>query len=250
MKDLRRSQKEKEKVIFDHFARLTVLPFTRLHQPAPPAADILFESEGQHIALEICELYPDNSEQTGSALRQQQALRDKILELAVREVEKEIAFPFDLYVTFRNNEVNNHEVIPLARYLAESIKALLMGVTPSQNVQILNRQIEDWKINLHSYTIHVDSAQKYHLYSAIAAGWIPTLSVDHIKTTLAKKEPNLNDYHSNSDQVWLLVVELGGLASSFTDIQTAIQHQYLTKFDRLFLLRSLHSKVHELKIAG
>lgn len=251
MKPLRRPQKEKEKILFEKFIELIRIKTSNVEQPSPPNPDITFETDEKKIGVEISEIYSDKiGKVKGSQLRQHESLREKVLELAIRQVEKSIPWPFELHVTYNNKDITNEEVKPLAQTIAYIVLEQLDNVKPTSEFKIIKYDNTDYKINLNKISIYVHENLDKHYYMPVAAGRVPHLKTNNLVNAIAKKERKIEGYTMNCDLVWLLLIELGSLASSFDDVEKALNKIYQSNFDRIFLLRTMRNELLEVQTVG
>ncbi|MEO9871392.1 hypothetical protein [Ekhidna sp.] len=248
MQPLRRPQKEKEWMLFQRLNELLNLRASNISQPKPPQPDILATINNKHVGIEISELYSDNREQSkGSRLARNQSIREKVLELAIRRVEQTIDFHFELHVSFDRNEILDSEIQPLSIEIAKIIISKLSNVTSTDEWIIIKHDNLNYNINLSRIYIYVSNKLSRHYYSPVAAGQVPHLSEQNIKTAIANKEPKISKYSEHCDEVWLLLVELGGIASAFDNVTEATRTMYQSEFNRICLLRSFYDEVLEIK---
>ncbi|WP_421763559.1 hypothetical protein [Ekhidna sp.] len=239
------SQKEKERNIFDHFIKILNLKAENLQQPDPP--DIVADIYNRKIGIEITEIYPDSiGAKRGSKRAKNELTREKILELTITEVQKKIKWPFDLIVLFQRNEISDHDVKNLPKIISEIIIEILKDVTPTEDWKKFEYFNQDQNINLNHFSILVNKHIIKHTFSPIALDWIPNLKSDIIRDAIKRKEGKLDRYKNNSDEVWLILCELGGIASSFASVSEATKEKFNSVFDRIYLFRYQYKKVIQL----
>jgi len=139
---------------------------------------------------------------------------------------------------------------PLSEEISKVIISKLSNINPTNEWIIIKHDNTNYKINLSRISIYVSNKLDRHYYSPVAAGWIPHLSHQNIQTAIANKEPKIVKYGEHCDEVWLLLVELGGIASAFDNVNEAIQNEYKSEFNRIYLLRTLQREVLEIKTCG
>jgi hypothetical protein len=77
---------------------------------------------------------------------------------------------------------------------------------------------------------------------------VPTLTSELIEDIIQNKETRRERYLSRCSKIWLLIVETGGLPSSYFQIPKAVVEKiYKSNFDRIFLFRDFMYEVIELK---
>lgn len=218
-----------------------------VEQPAPPDPDIIFYLNDQKIGLEITELFSDNNVSlSGSKLMESESLRYKVLELTIRQIVNYFPFFFGIHVTYSDNNISPHMLSPLAKSLVEILKNELVNIQPTKEWQIIKYQNNNHDINLEKISIYVSTELDKHYYSPIAFDWTPNLKIDNILRAITSKEEKLDKYKISAGQVWLLIVEIGTIASSFYNIDTALSNTYHSRFDKVLLLRNVEKKVYEI----
>lgn len=248
MKPFYRPQKEKELLLFNRFIDLININALKISQPEPPEPDIVFLIDDKIIGVEITELYSDNYlEGKGSKLREQQSLRNKVIELAVAKIDKRIDWYFELFVSF-SYSINPTSVHSLSNSITNILNNQLIDITPKEEYQIIEFNNSDYNLNLEKLSIIISNTYDQHYFGSTEAGFTPHLKIENIVKAITEKDNKIAGYRSsNNDEVWLLLAEMGSIASTFDNIKDALSNKYDSKFDRIFLLRSLYKKVVEIK---
>jgi hypothetical protein len=68
-----------------------------------------------------------------------------------------------------------------------------------------------------------------------------------IEALIAAKEPRFDAYHENCDEVWLAIDAFGGdILQAVTPTRDLVGHCYATRFERVFLVDTTETTVHQL----
>lgn len=245
MKSSNRKIKKEEKFHFDQFIHLAKLEVSQVMQPNPPDPDIFFKHNGLTIGLEIEKIFGDNNLlESGSKLQEAESLRNKVVELAVKEVKNYISWPFEIHVAFMDNDIKPEKVAHLSGCLAKVIIENLINFEPTEELIVFEYKNPDCKINLRSISFFISTLFEKHFYDPIATEFIRNLDPDNIIKAISKKEKKLKDYAKNCDKVWLLIVELGSLSSLFDNVEYALSQSYESNFDKIIYLRSFIGKYY------
>lgn len=246
----RRPQKEKEAIIFERFSKLYFKKSISYLQPNPPFPDILIKYEGKEIGIEITELYTDNHlNSSGSNLAKNHSLREKVLELAVRLVKKQIKIPFGLYASF-STILDDKNIQQTSIDIAEIIISQLANHNRTTDFETITHKNLNPKINLNNVTIFIGKSITSIYYSPVHASWIPDLKAENIETSLTEKGKNINNYLDKCHKVWLLIVELGGTASAFGDHSCLFEKKFKSDFEKVFLLRVQLNELFQIQLSN
>jgi hypothetical protein len=81
------------------------------------------------------------------------------------------------------------------------------------------------------------------------AGYVAPLTRADVERVLAAKEGKVHRYRRQCDEVWLVVsFDRGRLSTLFEPGEEALASQYVSGFDRVFLLRQVRNELHELRL--
>lgn len=81
----------------------------------------------------------------------------------------------------------------------------------------------------------------------LGAWWEKDISLDLIKEAILKKEGKITGYKKNGVQsLWLLLV-IGGVGDSSYNMNTSLDFDIQTHFDKVFILEDFRAKLYELK---
>jgi hypothetical protein len=85
-------------------------------------------------------------------------------------------------------------------------------------------------------------------WSAPDAAYAPTCSPELVQERVSEKAAKISSYSSKVPECWLLVVaDDFWLSGSFQFPPETLQHEYVSPFNRLFLLEAFGGEVHELR---
>lgn len=89
-------------------------------------------------------------------------------------------------------------------------------------------------------------------YSAPQFGWIPNLRADSdLQSTINVKNGRINAYRKNCDEIWLLInLGFGSISSQFDVPDDVLRHNYVTHFDRIYLLHQMNNRCWRLQIGA
>ena len=88
-------------------------------------------------------------------------------------------------------------------------------------------------------------------WSADTGGVLPHITIDKLCNAISIKDKKLDVYRKKFDKSWLVIVEdwigMSGYFS-FRNCEEVLNNKFITKFDRVFILRGKSREVIELKL--
>lgn len=211
--------------------------------------DFIVDSTERLIGIELTDLYWESPE-AGVPQQAQESLRFRIVQ-AAQSLYGARGLP-NLHVSIHFNP----SYIPKKRdvqRLAAAIDKLVSNNVPAPG-QSYNESY-DWE-NRGYFPEEIYQVGSWNLpgaqgpfFTSPSAAFVPTLESDDIVRALSSKESKLSRYRLRCKEVWLLINFDGGQLSTFFEHdEKVVQQSYLSGFDRVFLLRHVGNKLHELKL--
>ncbi len=84
-------------------------------------------------------------------------------------------------------------------------------------------------------------------WTASGGGFVPTLEREHLQKEIDRKNILLPKYRPADKQVLLVVESSGGLSTHFTKLEDAVDHEYQSDFDDVYLLSYSEKRYWRLK---
>lgn len=244
------SKKDYEKILFDRFVMLKGdLPAGTVEQTEEPDFLLHCANEGGSLGIELTALHwaatgKDQPAQAREAMlrRIAEMARDRYAATAQPSVTVSIHFsPF-----FNPTKA-------ISSSLAESIAKVVqrnlppMDETTNEEYTWDNRDYFPEEVN--SLSVSRFTGHKEIFFSAPQAAFIPQLMRTDLERAITPKEAKVAAYRKKADEVWLVVTcDGGGLSGSYDFDEAMLNPAFVSGFDRIFLMRSLAARVHELLV--
>src|SRR5258705_145940 len=198
-------------------------------EPEPP--DFLFATGQETLGIEFTAFHlpPAAGERPH---QEQQALKERIVELA-EQLHDERGGPA-LYVGVHFNHhvaLDKKDTMRLARGIADSVAVSRMSISMSEPVHVPwgERPEETWGIRIHP---SVDGDDR--IWTAAAAGWVATITSDHLNGVLRAKAKTVPLARTRCDKLWLVGVnDAFSRAAPVKASAQSLEQIYAAAFDRL-----------------
>jgi hypothetical protein len=236
-----RAQQRWEKNFFERFAMARPeLELKLVGQLLPPAPDILAQSLGRDVGIEVTE--PPNG--AFELLAHQYSVGDTAQAILRRGGGP----PGFFRVIFNDREWSG----PIsrqkrARELADIIRSQMLGsrVGPEMtDLEPTAKWIEELSCLPYS---HADARTDV---AVSTSGWWVPMTIDAIQEILQKKEPKVPGYRKTASEIWLLIACQNGRPGWFALPGPVTEVNYVSRFDRVFFLSSMSDPCRELKLEG
>ena len=241
------SKSELEIIIIDSFKEnYKDFPKGELLQSESP--DFTIVNGDIKIGIEIAEVFQDSHASKGSKLKQiesvQKKFEESLMEAIQKHTEKHLVLGVEL--------VSPHTIA------SNMIEALVKECLPSCLEFIMNNESYNTiHLSNHYYQLHHPLPDEVdEIFIMIAPDHVPSfndqsqggtvsnLEFRHIEPTLKRHSEALFKYKP-CNEYWLLIREGNYYAGSFQDVDIPVPIQ--SAFDKVFLLRTRHNEVIELK---
>ncbi|WP_242926303.1 hypothetical protein [Pontibacter vulgaris] len=220
------------------------LPKGRLSKPEPP--DFLIDTGTETIAVEITQIHNEKGPNEKFPPAQKHATENSILETAQALFSQRNNIPLHMSFTFANNILlNEKQRQVLSRQICELVENETYG-----------RQLEEHfsfhlRYNLPQELLRVSG---YYFPNVKGVSWysakgrlVPNLTKREILNIHRLKERKMSGYMDKVDKAILVIAE-GLIPNSwFDDVETFEQNEFVSQFDKVFIIRYLSDQLIELK---
>lgn len=241
------TKKERENRLFNRFKSIfeanSNVSFSIVKPGESPDFD--FVLNGQHIGLELTEIYQDDlGSLKGSKLKIQQKAYIKFTDAVIQKIQAICDIKFTLNIRFvPGNRIDKSFKSDHTKTLATVCGQILTLLGNKQFLEIQNTG--NMPERVHSILVCRYDALDSPLNLTCSGGVLPTLRADIIEYAIRIKERKLHDYREMDEQ-WLLLIEGNGHEGSFSEIDRGFQVK--TKFQRVFLYRCFHDIFMEIDL--
>lgn len=239
-----KTKKERENRLFNRFKSIfeadNKVSFSIVKPGESPDFD--FVLDGQHIGLELTEIYQDDlGSLKGSKLKINQKAYVKFTDDVIHKIQAICDIKFTLNIRFASgNRIDKSFKSDYSGILANVCFQFLTLLSNKQFIEIQNTGNMPEQI----YSIVVCRYDKLDspINLTCTGGVLPAMRADIIEKAIRVKEKKLHDYRKMDEQ-WLLLIEGVGYEGSFSEIDLGFQVK--SKFQRVFLYRCFHDIILE-----
>lgn len=245
-------QKSREVTHLKHFKEVcSFFPNGEIENAEKP--DFIIRSPDKLLGIEHTEIFQPGSS-NGASLQAQDRVGQEVAKKAhTLYLERPDLQPFFVQILFNDKIlISKKDIDRLANAVVNILKTI--SIEPGDSATIKRTQenlnyfpVEISMIHLYAYL----AEHREQRWSTSSAGWVPEVSSEYVQEKIDQKEQKLNNYKSVCSEVWLLIVadDLRIPASiDLTDL--ALKHQYVSKFDRVFLFWNSTRRYVELQIGS
>ena len=220
--------------------------------------DLIMRLGDRAVGIEHSRVYRTLGKISGLEPHAQEVLQFQIvdkawqLHSAVSSEKLWLSVDFADSTTYRKKEVQ-----VIADSIAKVVRDALMHL-PSNGANGLWYNIEEWRHRrlglefprqIKKIDFQVVENPGYEIWGPSYGYVVPYLSIERVREKIEIKEKQLPDYLSKCTEVWLLIVADTGVPSNHFEIgQDLLSEQFSTRFSKVFLMRSFHLDLHELRI--
>lgn len=169
--------------------------------------------------------------------KEQESLRDQVLELASEEFSRQDNRLVHVNVLFSSSKtIYKRNIHSIANDIVTIVCKFDVELGSFETIQTLGRS----QFNLPDEVISITVARSRNLsrsyWNANDVGFIPECGINDIQMILNQKESKVEKYREICPNIWLLIVASGFGLSSYSDFPEEIFSQrYSSSFDRIFL---------------
>ena len=241
-------------MVLSHLLTFGELGTPVVHEGEAP--DFVLDFGDHRVGLEVTQ-YLRGRSRSGSVERKQHAFIQRVLDEASALLQEEVADP--IYVTV---DALNGRTIPdvprLARQLAESVRRCLdgeslpprsfpFGVNLAGSPQFYECAVPDFMAPIAGRITVVRLPKGSYTHWHIRQSGSTKATVQELEELIASKERDATRYVSGTDEIWLAIDAFGGnILQAITPTRDIVERRYRTRFDRLFLVDTTETIVHQL----
>ena len=229
-------KKEKELLYVELFkSQFADFPAGEIFQSETP--DVLVHSESRCVGIEITEVFR-SVRHGGHPIQKRENELHRIMQKA-RELYEEAGLPpVIVRAFFSDHPFSRADLLPTAKRLVEIVSRNLPDSHGEkvEDYDWLNRELFGEKI--HTVTVNRHPKVTWNEWAAPEAMWIPEEGPELLQERLDAKEASHRSCRAKCDEVWLVILSgASGLSSMVRLNHKALEHEYITSFDRAFLFQ-------------
>lgn len=243
----RAAQKAREQHHLNQFARL--LPDFPPGQVVSGERPDFVVGDAMRVGIEVTYVLRGDADDDGSAMKTQESLRCRIVELAEAECTRD-GVP-GLYVYPYFGELANRSIQSLSRALAAVVKAHVPAPGKRWKGELNSSNLGSWPRELHAVHVWRPEGVEDSLWSpSSAAEYVAPYDATRIQRKLDDKESSRAGYDGTLRSAWLLMVmdDLQHSGSFIIDADCLVA-RYRSSFDRAFILQVFDGALHELTVS-
>lgn len=239
------SNKQKEQSFFETFqSQASEIPAGSWHKSESP--DYILKTRDRVYGVEVTTLIRDNPSNSTSlaAIRTSQ---ERSFRRARELLQSAPISPVDVKVKFRDDN-RPIDVEETAVELFEFITGKIEIIDDSKTWHFHESGLK----NIQWVSMHLDTTRgkrwlEHHRVGRIHINWISVDPIDLLQRRIDAKQHKLLDYLRKCDKCWLVIGVDEWTAPEAIDMtENGVKHLYRSDFSRLFFVRNIDSKVHEL----
>ena len=210
------------------------------------APDFLINFDSRDIGLEIVRVYR-KEKVNNVALQTKEGGWAKVVNEAKSIWDARKKPPIEVSVYFADNHIPKKESKQNAELLVQLIDKFLPE--PDTHIDVRDYEIPDIiPSNVVGFNVYRYKEGNESYWHAPTFAWATELTPKQVQETINRKSTKYDDYLTNCDSVWLIIVAHTFETSSLFDIpQGAIDSKYEYPFDRVYLFDTSRDIVHQLK---
>jgi hypothetical protein len=216
--------------------------------------DLLMSISGKPIGVEHTQYFIGYRGPSGLAPKAQETLQSKIVWKAWQEYKETHKQPLWVLVVFEQatnyygNDVDT-TAQSLAAHIAQLVSAsLTIDTWYKFKSWRARRSGLSWPRCITEIHIQVLSDASYEMWGPSQSYVVPHLTTGELQSVIDTKNERVANYRRKCEEVWLVIVIDDGSQSSHFDVDdTLLNHEFVTNFDKLFLLRRFHRELYDLR---
>jgi len=223
--------------------------------------DLTFNLDDKVIGIEHTRMYRTLGQVSGLEPHSQLAVQHRIVQAAWEEYLTLSSRKLWLLAYFEDvTTYKKRDSQAVANLMARVVHERVEHTTHSPG-EIIWHELESWRyqkagiefpegVKRISFQI-VEDNPELELWVPAHTLMVPHLSVDSVKERIYLKERQIQSYLSKCDEVWLLLVLDTGVPSNhFVIDEDLLATEFRSLFSKIFLFRTFHSELFELKVLG
>ena len=241
-------------MVLNHLLTFAELGTPLVHEGEAP--DFVVDFGDHRVGVEVTQFVRGRSS-SGSAQREQHAFIQRVLDEASAQLRQQIVDP--IYVTVDALDgravANAREV---ARELAESVRRCLdgeslpprpfpFGLNLADSPQFYECAVPDLVAPIADRITVVRLPKGSYTHWHIRQSGNTKASVEELEALIASKDSDAARYAGGLDEIWLAIDAFGGdILQAITPTRDLVERLYRTWFDRVFLIDTTETTVHQL----
>jgi hypothetical protein len=241
-------------LVLNHLLTFGELGTPLVHEGEAP--DFVLDFGDQRVGVEVTQ-YVRGRSSSGSAQRKQHAFIQRVLDEANALLRQQMGDP--IYVTVDvldgRTAANAREV---ARQLTESVRHCLegeslpprpfpFGLNLAGSPQFYECAVPDLMAPIADRITVVRLHRGSYTHWHIRQSGNTKASVQELEALIASKDPDTTRYTSGLDAIWLAIDAFGGdILQAITPTRDLVERRYRTHFDRIFLVDTTETTIHQL----
>ncbi len=213
--------------------------------------DFVIETSDRNVGIEHTEFHQDDAGASGgSRLREQEALRSRVVSKALRLHESRFLPVVDVRLMWSgHHSLSARKVKQMSDGVANVVQA---HMPDSGRTALIECPADGWELlpaEIASVRIARIDGMAQNCWWSIVGGYVQRIEPEDFAAVIARKEARAPIYRKLCDELWLVIVAPGFAESSLSELSPdARVHEFKTSFDRLFFLCSFDSDAVELRL--
>ena len=233
-------ERQREKFLFKIFQEKYQTFKNFKHTDMP---DFLVFNNSETIGIEFTEVYKQ-SKKDGKTSRENEAIKERVLNNAKRMCIKEKIPPLHVGIIFTNSISKNRE-----KFITEELFKIIKNNYPTERgtVDIDNGINSHIPNEFYSIIISNITGVKSHFWDSVEASSVVTNFSDQLQNTIDRKAKRLKEYLKKCDRCWLVITALGNNSSSFYEYSKDMEKSsYNSPFEKVFFMEAFTKDLREL----
>lgn len=240
MKSENSVERQREKYLFNIFQEQYQTFDDFKHADVP---DFLVFNDSETLGIEFTEVYKQ-SIRNGKTPREDEAIKERILNNAKRMCIKKNTPPLHVGVSFTKSIVKKREKV-----VTEELFKIVKNNCPAEHgtVTVDNNFDGDMPNEFYSIIISNITGAKRHFWDSVEASFVDTNFSDQLQNRIDRKTERLSEYLKKCDRCWLVIVALGNNGSSFYEYSMEMEKSsYESPFEKVFFMEAFTKDLREL----
>jgi hypothetical protein len=213
--------------------------------------DFVVHTQDRLVGIEHTEMFQPGPSHGGSC-QAQESLRQRIVDWAGDLHRRAGGQPLHLWVLFHPAvEVTKQDAPNMAETIARFVGQVPIEPGRLTEVKPTRETCDIFPSCVALIQIYHYPGGKKHHWSCWSSDFVSSITRKDIQAVIERKECKLDIYEAKCSEVWLLIVADMHSASSTVELtQSAVEHRYQTRFDRVFFFWNWDRVFVELEQAG